>query len=105
MRKFRLSRPAVSSERTLDRRGRLFHKCEPFMARWRSIAEENQHTAPKFCLSRLDGNSDVHAQSGCRANLRGLMRPLSPLLFLLLSHSTPGCKTRRDEFIEVAGFP
>jgi len=45
MRKFRLSRPAVSSERTLDRRGSSFHKCEPFMARWRSIAEENQHAA------------------------------------------------------------
>lgn len=25
----------------LDRRDRLFHKCEPFMARWQSIAEEN----------------------------------------------------------------
>jgi hypothetical protein len=105
MRKFRLSRPAVSSERTLDRRGSSFHKCEPFMARWRSIAEEKSARGSEFCLSRLEGNSDVHAQSGCRANLRELMRPLSPLLLLLLSHSTPGCKTRRLQFMEVAGFP
>ena len=46
MRKFRLSRPAVSSEQTLDRRGSLFHKYEPFMARWRSIAKENYSRAP-----------------------------------------------------------
>ena len=46
MRKFRLSRPAVLSEQTLDRRGSLFHKYEPFMARWRSIAEENCNRAP-----------------------------------------------------------
>ena len=45
MRKFRLSRPAALLERKVDRDGSSFHKCEPFMARWQSIAEENQHAA------------------------------------------------------------
>jgi hypothetical protein len=92
------------------------------MARWRSIAEEklihdfrsnsieSDHSGRSklvvnqalsgfgFRLSRLEGCPAVTAQSGCRANLRGLVRPISPLLFLLLSHSSPGCKTRRYEF-------
>jgi hypothetical protein len=40
MRNFRLSRPTVMSEYELGQRGNVFHKCGPFMARWRSIAEE-----------------------------------------------------------------
>ena len=59
----------------------------------------------EFGLSRLEGNSVVNDQSGRRANFRGLIRPLSPLLSSLLSHSHPGCKTRRDEFTEVVAFP
>jgi hypothetical protein len=52
MRKFRLSRPAVSSEQTLDRRGSSFHKYEPFMARWRSIAEEKLNHDILFSVVR-----------------------------------------------------